>query len=111
MPRLLIPDTSGQYLTLFKRNPKEFLCRVSTVDESWFHWYTPENNEQSKQWTSPGERIPKKAKTIQSAGKVLAMDFWDSQGPIHIEKDKMITELYYKELLGELKKVVRRAET
>ena len=59
--------------------------------------------EQSKQWISPGERAPKKAKTVLSVGKVMAMVFCDSQGVIYIdylEKDKMVTGLYYVELLG-----------
>ena len=43
-------------LTLFKRNPKEFLRRFVAVDETWIHWYTPETEEQSKQWTSSDER-------------------------------------------------------
>jgi len=60
VPRLLIPDnkrnretTSEHCLTLFKRNPKEFLRRFVTVD-----WYTPKTKEQSKQWTSRGEPVP-----------------------------------------------------
>ena len=85
VPCLLRPDnkrnrktTSKQCLTLFKRNPKEFLRRFVTVDETWMHWYTPETKEQLKQWTSPGERAPKKAKTLLSAGKIMATVFWDS---------------------------------
>ena len=111
VPRLLTPDnkrnretTSEQCLTLFKRNPKEFLRRFVTVDGTWIHWYTPETKEQSKQWTSPGERAPKKAKTVLSAGKVMATVFWDSQGVIYIdylEKGKTVTGLYYAELLGQ----------
>ncbi|XP_039309549.1 protein GVQW3-like [Solenopsis invicta] len=106
--RLLTPDnkrnretTSEQCLTLFKRNPKEFLRRFVTVDETWIHWYTPETKEQLKQWTSPGERAPKKARL--SAGKVMATVFWDLQGVIYIdylEKGKTVTGLYYAELLG-----------
>jgi len=30
-------------------NPKVFLRRFVTVDETWIHWYTPETKEQSKQ--------------------------------------------------------------
>jgi len=89
-------------LTLFQRNPKEFLRRFVTVDETWIHWYTPETKEQSKQWTSPGEPAPKKAKTVPSAGKVMATDFCDSQGVIYIdylENGKTVTGLYYAELL------------
>jgi len=80
--RLLTPDnkrnretTSDKRLTLLMRNPKEFLRRFVTVDETWIHWYTPETKEQSKQWTSPGEPAPKKAKTVPSAGKVMATVF------------------------------------
>jgi len=71
VPSLLTPDnkrnretTSEHCLTLFKRNPKEFLRRFVTVDETRIHWYTPNTNEKSKQWTSPGEHAPKKAKAV-----------------------------------------------
>ena len=88
---------------MFKRNPKDFLRRFVTVDETGIHWYTPETKEQSKQRTSPGERAPKKAKTVPSTGKVMVIVFWDSQGVIYIdylEKGKLVTGLYYAELLG-----------
>src|ERR1700712_1634247 len=109
VPRLLTVDqkrnrvtTSKDCLDMFKRNPKEFLRRFVTVDETWIHHYTPETKEQSKQWTSPGERAPKKAKTVISAGKVMATVFWDSQGIIlidYLEKGRTITGQYYSELL------------
>ena len=57
MPRLLTLErkrnrmtTSEHCLDMFKRNPKEFLRRFVTVDETWIHHYTPEMKEQSKQW-------------------------------------------------------------
>ena len=50
--------TSDQCLTLFKRNPKEFLRRFVTVDDTWIHWYTLETKKQSKQWTSTSECAP-----------------------------------------------------
>ena len=74
-----------------------------TINGSWIHCYTPETKEQSKQWTSPGERAPKEVKTVLSAGKVMATVFWDSQGAIYVdylEKGKMVTGFYYAELLG-----------
>ena len=74
-----------------------------TVDETWIHWYTPKTKEQSEQWTSPSQRAPKKAKTVLSAGKVMATVFWDSQGVIYIdylEKGKTVTGLNFAELLG-----------
>ena len=69
---------SEHCLDMFKRNPKDFLRRFVTVDETWIHHYTPEMKEQSKQWISHGEPAPKKAKTVPSAGKVMATVFWDS---------------------------------
>ena len=85
VPRLLTVDnernretTSELCLTLFNRNSKEFLRRFMTVDETRIHWYTPEIKEQSKQWTSSGERASKKAKNVLSAGKVMDTVFWDS---------------------------------
>jgi len=61
------------------------------------------HSQHSKQWTSPGEHAPKKAKTVLSAGKAMATVFWESQAVIYIdyqEKVKTITGLYYAELLG-----------
>ena len=86
-------------------NPNEFLRRFITVDETWIHHYQPETKEQSKQWVEAGERPPKKAKVIPSAGKVMATVFWDSQGVILIdflEKGKSITGEYYASLLSNL---------
>jgi len=66
LPRLLTPDnkrnsetTSEQCLTLFKRNPKEFLRRFVTVDETWIHWYTPETKDFTRRTSSEeGEDCP-----------------------------------------------------
>jgi histone-lysine N-methyltransferase SETMAR len=95
--------TSKQCFDLFKRNPKEFLRRFVTVDETWIHHYMPEMKEESKQWTSPGKQAPKKAKAISSPGKVMDTVFWDSKGIIfidYLEKGRTITEQYYDQLWG-----------
>ena len=62
-------------LQLFQKNPKDFKRRFVTVDETWIHYYTPETKQQSKQWVTKGESAPKKAKTVPSAGKVMATVF------------------------------------
>ena len=52
---------------------------------------------------TPGERAPKKAKTVLSVGKVVTTVFWNSQGAIYVDylkKGKTVTGLYYAELLG-----------
>jgi hypothetical protein len=55
------------------------------VDETWIHHYTPETKQQSKQWIGAGESVPRKAKTVPSAGKVMAAVFWDSRGVVLID--------------------------
>ena len=58
-------------------NPKGFLRRFVTMDEMWIHHYTPESREgSSKHWVKPGESAPKRPKTQQSAGKVMASVFF-----------------------------------
>ena len=78
VPHLLTVDqkrirvtNSQQNLAMFTRNSKEFLRRFITMDETWIHFYTPE----SKQWVSSGESAPKRPKTQQWTGKVMASVF------------------------------------
>jgi len=113
VPRLLTVDhkrdrvtISKQYLEMFQRNPDEFLKRLKRrfiiVNETWIHYFTPETKEQSKQWTSPGETVSKKTKTVKLAGKVMVTVFWDARGIIHIDylpSKKMINGDYYAALL------------
>lgn len=113
VPRLLTLDQkrvrmniSNAMLAQFRRNKSEFWRRLITVDETWIHHYTPETKIQSKQWTAKGEPAPKKAKTVISAGKVMATVFWDSHGVIlidYLQKGKTITGAYYASLLDKLK--------
>ena len=51
------------------RSKDDFLLRLVTVDETWVHYYEPENKAQSRQWVGPGSPRPKKFKTQPSAGK------------------------------------------
>ena len=112
MPRLLSEENkrnrvvdSEAISVLFRRSPGEFLRRYITVDETWICHYTRETKEQSKQWVFEGERALKKAKTVKSAGKVLARDFWDTRGIIYVdflEKAQTITGVYYASILQQL---------
>src|SRR5436190_5083057 len=118
VPRLLTLDQkrirmniSKALLERFKRNESDFLRRLITVDETWIHHFTPETKEQSKQWTAKGEPTPKKAKTVLSAGKVMATVFWDSHGIVlidYLEKGKTITGTYYASLLNKLKAEIEK---
>lgn len=112
VPRSLTVDqkrnrvtTSEQSLAMLTRNPAEFLRRFITVDETWIHYYTPESSKQS------GESRPKRPKTQQSAGKVLASVFWDAKGIIFIdyfEGGRTITGDYYCALLDRLNEEIKK---
>ena len=45
------------------RSNDDFLLRLVTVDETWVHYYEPENKALSCHWVGPGSRRPKKFKT------------------------------------------------
>lgn len=118
VPRLLTIDQkqhrvsdSEANLELFRRNPKEFLRRFVTMDETWIHHYTPESNRQSATWLEPGESRQKRPKTQTSAGKVMASIFWDAHGIIlidYLEKGRTITGDYYVALLDRLNDEIKK---
>ena len=92
------------YSTLLKRfrsKEDDFLSRLVTVDETWVHYYEPENKAQSHQSVWPGSPRPKKFKMQPSAGKVMATVFWDAQGVMldFLAKKSTIKGAYYANLL------------
>ena len=54
------------------RSKDDFLLRLVTVDETWVHYYEPENKAQR---VGPGSLRPKKFKMQPSAGKAMATVF------------------------------------
>ena len=110
MPRLLIVDhkrdrvtISKQCLETFQYNSDEFLRRFITS--------LPETKEQSKQWTSPDESAPQKAKTMKSAGKVIATVFWNARGIIRIDylpSKQTINGDYYTALLNRFNNILQK---
>ncbi|UYV72767.1 hypothetical protein LAZ67_10000620 [Cordylochernes scorpioides] len=56
------------------------VSRIVTGDEIWVHHSTPETKRQSMVWKKPEESAPKKAKVTISAGKVMAIVFWNCKG-------------------------------
>ena len=87
------------------------LRRFITVNETWIHYFTPETKEQSKQWTSPSEPAPKKAKTVKSAEKVMVTVFWDIRGIIHIDyllSKQTINGDYYAALLNRFNNILKK---
>ena len=91
------------------RSKDDFLLHLVTVDETWVHYYEPENKAQSRQWVGPGSPRPKKFKTQPSAGKVMATVFWDAKGIIMLDffaKRRTITGVYYANLLDQLRTAI-----
>lgn len=118
MPRLLTPnqkqqriDDSEACLKLFNHNTAEFLRRYVTMDKTWIHHYTPESSLASAEWTEAGGSVPKRPKTQQSAGKVMASVFWDAHGILfidYLEKGKRINSEYYIALLDQLSEEIKK---
>ena len=117
VPRLLTVDQKHTRRTLsrinlnvFEEDPANFLKRFVTMDETWVHHFTPEAKQQSKQWKHPDSPLPKKAKTVPSAGKVMASVFWDADGILlidYLQKGKMINCIYYASLLTQLQEKIK----
>ena len=74
-----------QLLQLYEVDPEGFISRFVTVDEVWIHHYDPETKAMSLQWRKRGERAPLKYKVGPSAGKVMAIVIWDSEGILMID--------------------------
>ena len=55
------------------------------MDEAWIHHYTPETKRSSAEWTAAGESRPKRPKTQQWDGKVMASVFWNAHGILFIQ--------------------------
>ena len=88
----------------------DFLLHLVTVDETWIHYYEPENKAQSRPWVGPGSPRPKIFKMQPSADKVMATVFWDAKGAIMLDvlpKRNTITGVYYANLLDQLRTAIR----
>lgn len=109
VPRLLSMEQKQQ-----QQQQRDFLRRYVTMYETWLHHYTPESKRQSSEWRTAGESRPKRPKTQQSAGKVMASVFWDTHGVIfidYLEKGKSINSDYYIDLLVRLKEEIAKKTT
>ena len=81
------------------------------VDETWVHYFQPENKAQSRQLVGSGSPRPKKFKTQPSAGKVRTTVFGDAKGVImlyFLPKRSTITGVYYTNLLDQLRTAIHR---
>ena len=118
VPRLLTAEqkenrihVSERCLKLFTRNKKDFLSRYMTMNETWIHQFTPESKRASPDCRGKGESRPKRPKTQQSAGKVMASVFWDMHRILIIDflpKGQTINSDYYVALLDRLEDAIKK---
>ena len=111
VPRLLTVDQKHTRRTLSHTNLNLLRKIMPTFQRfvtmaTWGHHFTPEAKQQSKQWKHPGSPPPKKAKTVPSAGKVMASVFWDADGILlidYLQKGQTINGTYYASLPTQLR--------
>ncbi|KAF7277690.1 hypothetical protein GWI33_009301 [Rhynchophorus ferrugineus] len=58
---------------MIKLNQPGFLHRYVTTDEIWVYHFTPKSNQQSCELTAHNEPAPKREKTQQTAGEIMAV--------------------------------------
>ena len=81
-----------------------------TTDETWLYHYDLETKQQSVEWWHSSSPRPKKFRVQKSAGKVLALIFWDQDGILLIDylpKGQPINVEYYSSLLMQLKDILK----
>jgi hypothetical protein len=64
--------------------PRQFLQRIVTADETWVHHYESENEAQSMAWKRPTSPMVNKFKSQLSADKIMFTFFWDMEGAIFV---------------------------
>ena len=103
-------DISLSLLQLLQDQP-DFLSRIVTTDESWFHYYEPETKAQSSQWKAKGEPTPLKAATVAWTRKQMATVFWDRGGILQIDwlpQGEMINSDYFIGCLRHLRETLKK---
>ena len=76
VPRMLTDDQklcrlviSRYLLSRYKDDPVDFIDRVVTQDETWFHHFDPELKLQSMQWKHPGSPLPRSLRESLRQGR------------------------------------------
>jgi len=80
------------------------------MDKTWLYRSDPETKQQSMEWRHSGLPHPKKFQVQKSAGKVLALIFWDQDSILLIDylpKSQTINTEYYSYLLVQLKDILK----
>ncbi|GJQ71718.1 hypothetical protein Trydic_g11412 [Trypoxylus dichotomus] len=79
--RMTVQELSAcEFLRTYETDGEEFLDSIVTGDEICDHYITTETEQRSCQWKLPESPKPRKFKQTLSAGKVMAMMFWNRKG-------------------------------
>ena len=91
------------------RSKDDFLLHLVTVDETWVHYYEPENKAQSRQWVGSWSLRPKNFQDPTICWQDDGTVFWDAKGVIMLDflpKRSTITGVYYANLLDQLRTAI-----
>jgi histone-lysine N-methyltransferase SETMAR len=75
----------SELLAQYGNGGDDFLARIVTGDETWLHHFEPETKRQSMEWHPANSPKEKKFKSVPSAGKIMAMVFFDSEGLLLVD--------------------------
>lgn len=68
--------TSEGILECLAAGKADVMACLVTMDEAWLNCHDPKTKQQSVEWQQSGSPRPK---THKSAGKILAVVFWDTR--------------------------------
>lgn len=94
VPRLLTEEEKqvrvSASMTFLRKVERDstFLSRIITTDETWVHYYEPEDKRMSMVWKNHNSPPPKKAKAMKSMGKVMCIVFLDIRGVVLVHMVK-----------------------
>ncbi|XP_060576133.1 histone-lysine N-methyltransferase SETMAR-like [Ruditapes philippinarum] len=108
VPRLLSneeKETRVRLSTEFLRRheiDQQFLSKIVSVDETWLHYYDPEDKRQSSVWKTAASPPPKKAKVTKSMGKHMFIVFIDRKGVLlchAVPLGQTVNSAYYSKVI------------
>ncbi|UYV72930.1 hypothetical protein LAZ67_10001205, partial [Cordylochernes scorpioides] len=110
-----ITSNNGQaaraFLEMHRRDGDQLFSCIVTGDESWVHHSTQETKRQIMVRKRPKESAPKKAKVTISAGKVMAIVFWDCKSVLlvnYLPPNTTVNAARYCEVLTKLRAAIKR---
>jgi len=104
--------SSEQILDFFFGAIQMISCRARlvTMDETWLYQYDSETKQQSVEWRHSGSPRPQQFWVQKSAGKVLALIFWNQDDILliyYLPKGRTMNAEYYLSLLVQLKDILK----